>query len=306
MKHPLKYALSVDLVGLFCKMMDLSLPSVMHKTLPTLCCGKKKLTLDHPVVMGILNTTPDSFSDGGQYLNQNVAIERALEMVAQGAEIIDVGGESTRPGAEAVPVDEELARVLPVVEGLAKESDVIISVDTSKPEVMSAAISAGCHMINDVTALQDQTALDIVAASQVAVVLMHMQGTPRTMQLEPHYSHVGLDVGCFLAGRVHACLESGIGKDRIVIDPGFGFGKNLEHNLLLFKSLDIIADLNYPVAVGLSRKSLIGTLLGKPVGQRAMGSVTLALLAACRGASILRVHDVRDTVDAISLLSALT
>lgn len=286
-------------------MIDFSQTSPVHKVMPSLSCGKKKLPLHRPVVMGILNATPDSFSDGGKYQNPEIAIERALEMEAEGAEIIDIGGESTRPGAEPVLLDEELARVLPVLEGLTKESDVAISIDTSKPEVMSAAISAGCHIINDVTALKDQVSLDLVAASQVAVVLMHMQGSPRSMQLQPHYSRVGLDVGGFLTKRVRACLDSGIERDRIVIDPGFGFGKTPEHNLELLNDLEVISGLGFPVMVGLSRKSMLGSILRKPVDQRAIGSVTLALLAACRGASILRVHDVSETVDAVQVLSSL-
>lgn len=278
----------------------------MKNELKILQCGKKQLSLRHPVVMGILNVTPDSFFDGGTYLHPDVAIERSLEMVAQGAEIIDVGGESTRPGAEPVSVDAELARVLPIVEALAKQVDVLISVDTSKPEVMSAAIAAGCHMINDVTALKNEESLEVVANSDVAVILMHMLGNPKTMQAQPRYNRVGLDVCRFLVARIRACYASGIHKDRIILDPGFGFGKTLKHNLALLNDLGLITDLGFPCLAGLSRKSMLGAILGKPVDQRGMGSVTLAVLAASRGASILRVHDVGETVDALRILSAVS
>ncbi len=271
----------------------------------TLLCNGEALPLSKPVIMGILNVTPDSFSDGGQYACVDAAVERAAEMVEQGAGIIDVGGESTRPGAEAVTVDAELERVIPVVESMVAHVDALISVDTSKPEVMKAAISAGCHIVNDVNALQAEGALDVVASSSVAVVLMHMQGKPRTMQKAPRYNNVVLDVGRFLAESVQRCRSAGIEQTRIVLDPGFGFGKSLSHNIEIFNGLNILRNLGYPLLVGVSRKSMIGSILGAPVEERLLGSITLAALAAQSGPCILRVHDVAETAQVAALLTAL-
>ena len=270
-----------------------------------LICGRHALDLSRPVVMGVLNVTPDSFSDGGRFLEPAAAVERALRMVEEGAGIIDVGGESTRPGAAPVPLDEELRRVLPVVERLVAELAVPVSVDTSKPEVMGRAISAGAGMINDVCALQAAGAVEVLARSRAAACLMHMQGEPRTMQLSPAYGDVVAEVRGFLCARAGACREAGIGADRLVLDPGFGFGKTLDHNLELLCSLDRIAAEGLPVLAGLSRKSMIGQLTGRPAGERLAGSVALAAIAVTNGASIVRAHDVAATVDAVRIAAAV-
>ena len=267
-------------------------------------CGRHALDLDAPVVMGILNVTPDSFSDGGRYCRLPDAVARAEELVAEGAAIVDVGGESTRPGAGPVALDEELRRVIPVIERLAGSLPVPISVDTRKPGVMRAAIAAGASMVNDVTALGEPGALDAVADSGVAACLMHMQGEPRTMQREPRYADVLFEVRDFLRGRVARCIEAGIPVSRLVVDPGFGFGKTLAHNLELLRRLPEIAAVGPPVLAGLSRKSLVGQLTGRGSGNRLGGSVALALLAAQGGARILRVHDVAPTVDALRIVAA--
>ncbi len=266
-----------------------------------LICRDRQLSLDEPLVMGVLNVTPDSFSDGGRFVDPEAAVAHALEMVEAGAAIIDVGGESTRPGTEPVPVDEELARVIPVIETLAARIDVVISIDTGKPEVMRAALVAGAAFINDVNALAADDAVSVAAASGAGICLMHMQGEPRTMQIEPHYDDVVEDVYRFLAGRVDACGSAGVAPDRITIDPGFGFGKTLEHNLQLLAALERFLDLGVAVLVGLSRKSMLGTLLDRPVDERLAGSVALAALAAERGAHIVRAHDVAATRDAVRL-----
>lgn len=260
-----------------------------------------------PQIMGILNVTPDSFSDGGRFLAPAQAIERALAMVEEGADIIDVGGESTRPGSAGVSLQEELDRVIPVVEAIASRVDVVISVDTSKPEVMREACAAGAGMINDVFALQAPGALAVAAGMKARVCLMHMQGEPRSMQVDPRYDDVVAEVRDFLAARVTACLEAGIPEDRLVLDPGFGFGKTHEHNLALFRQLPALAVNGLPLLVGVSRKSMIGKMLGddRPPRGRIMGSVAAALLAAQRGARILRVHDVGATQDAFRVLAAL-
>jgi len=271
-----------------------------------LACGAHSLDLSSPVVMGVLNVTPDSFSDGGSYLDPAAAVDQALRMVAEGAALIDVGGESTRPGANAVSVDEELRRVQPVVAALAQRVGVPISVDTCKPEVMRVVIDLGAGMINDVRALRAPGALEAVVRSKAAVCLMHMQGEPRTMQLEPHYSDVVEEVRAFLQQRAGACLAAGIERDRLVLDPGFGFGKALPHNLSLLRSLDRIVELGMPVLAGLSRKSMIGTILGRPVGERLHGSLALAALAVARGARIIRSHDVAATVDVVKIAAAVT
>ncbi|MBX3725908.1 MAG: dihydropteroate synthase [Xanthomonadales bacterium] len=269
-------------------------------------CAGRPLVLDRPRVMGIVNVTPDSFSDGGRHADAAAAIAHGLALVAEGADLLDVGGESTRPGAEAVPVEEELRRVLPVVEGLAAAGTVPVSIDTSRPEVMRAAVAAGAGMINDVRALRGEGALDAAAALGVPVCLMHMQGEPDSMQEAPHYDDVIAQVHRFLAERVFACEMAGIDRRRIVLDPGFGFGKTLEHNLALLSGLDRFSDLKLPILAGLSRKRMIGTLTGQDdPAQRLHGSVAAAVLAAERGARILRVHDVAATVQALAVQTAL-
>jgi dihydropteroate synthase len=276
-----------------------------NRNVPFLACGAYSLDLSAPVVMGVLNVTPDSFSDGGLFLAPDVAVRHALAMAAEGAAIIDVGGESTRPGAEPVGVAEELDRVIPVIEALAAEVGIPVSVDTSKPEVMAAALAAGASMVNDVLALQAPGALEVLAGSQAAVCLMHMQGRPRTMQSEPRYDDVVRDVHHFLSARVRVCEASGIGRSRLVLDPGFGFGKTLGHNLALLASLGEFTRDGLPVLAGLSRKSLIGQLTGRAAGHRLAGSVALAALAVSEGASIIRAHDVAATVDAIRIAAAV-
>lgn len=268
-------------------------------------CNGRELVLDRVLVCGIVNVTTDSFSDGGEFLDPRRAIERGLELVEQGADLIDVGGESTRPGADEVDAATEIARVVPVIEALARQVQVPISVDTSKAEVMRAAIGAGAGLINDVHALRRDGALDAAAALGVPVCVMHMQGEPRTMQDDPHYDDVVGEVHRFLAERVFACEMAGIDKRRVLVDPGFGFGKTLAHNLSLLRGLPRIAALGFPVLAGLSRKSMLGTLTGRDVGERTAASVAAALAAVARGASILRVHDVRETVDAIRVWQAI-
>jgi len=255
--------------------------------------------------MGILNVTADSFSDGGRYLDPSAALDQALRLVEAGAAIVDVGGESTRPGAVPVPVEVELRRVIPVVRALASLR-VVVSVDTSKPEVMRAALDAGAGMINDVRALRDPGALQAVAGSGAAVCLMHMQGEPATMQREPVYGDVVTEVKAFLEVQVQSCLQAGIARDRIALDPGFGFGKTLAHNLQLLRALPRLVAPGYPVLVGLSRKSMIGALTERPVGDRLAGGLALALWAVQGGASIVRTHDVGPTIDAISAWSAVS
>ena len=267
-------------------------------------CGGRKLDLSRTAVMGILNVTPDSFSDGGVFLSCEDAVAHARCMVGDGAGIIDVGGESTRPGAQAVSVQQELDRVIPVIEVLRNEIPVPISVDTAKPEVMRAAIAAGAGFINDVQALRAEGALTAAAALNVPVCLMHMRGEPRTLQDEPRYADVVGEVRDFLKQRLDACVRAGIPRARLVIDPGFGFGKTLEHNLALLRGLREFTALGVPVLAGLSRKSMIGKALGLPLGQRLHASVALALLAVQNGASIVRTHDVGPTLEAIRMLEA--
>ncbi len=268
-------------------------------------CRGKVLELSEPVVMGVLNVTPDSFSDGGRYASTEAAIAHGLRMAEEGAAIIDVGGESTRPGAATVDVAEELRRVLPVIEALAERHVTVVSVDTSKPEVMRAAVAAGAGLVNDVRALEAPGALEAVAESGAAVCLMHMRGEPATMQDDPKYSNVVAEVRDYLASRVMACRNAGIAVDRLCIDPGIGFGKRAEHNLALLASLDRLADPQIPVLVGVSRKSLIGIITGRPSEERLAGSVAFAALAVVRGAAIVRAHDVAPTVDALKVASAL-
>jgi dihydropteroate synthase len=272
----------------------------------TLDCGGRLLRLDRPRIMGVLNVTPDSFSDGGRFAGAKGALEHARKMVADGADLIDVGGESTRPGADPVPLAEELERVIPVLSALHGALDVPLSIDTSKPAVMRAAVAAGAGLVNDVNGLRAEGAIEAVAETGAAVCVMHMQGTPRSMQERPHYDDVVAEVGAFLSRQADALLAHGVARERILLDPGFGFGKTLEHNIALFRGLPELAALGYPLLVGVSRKSMIGALLGgRPVTDRVVGSVTAALLAARTGARILRVHDVRETADALAIAAAL-
>ena len=256
------------------------------------------------LVMGVVNVTPDSFFDGGNFFGAEAAVKHALKLVEQGAEILDIGGESTRPGAEPVPLAEELRRVMPVIEGLCGSS-AVISIDTSKPEVMRAAAEAGAGLINDVRALKEAGALEAVLESGCAVCLMHMQGEPRTMQVAPHYADVVKEVKAFLSARAHTCEAAGVARERIVIDPGFGFGKTQAHNLELLRRLDELTGAPWPLAVGLSRKSLLGSILGRRDGDRLAGSVALAVMAVLRDARIIRAHDVAATVDALQAVAAV-
>lgn len=272
---------------------------------PVLHCGKQTLDLSLPHVMGILNATPDSFSDGGRYTNRDSALRRALDMQAAGASIIDVGGESTRSGAARVSVQQELDRVAPLVEAIAQETELIISVDTSTPEVIRETARLGAGLINDVRALQRDGALAAVAVSGLPVCLMHMRGEPQTMQDAPHYADVAREVAAFLQERMAACQQAGISAERIVLDPGFGFAKTVQHNYELFQRLPELHSLQRPLLVGVSRKSMVGHILDKPVSQRLSGSLALAVMALERGAKILRVHDVVETMDALKVFNAV-
>ncbi|MBL0029489.1 MAG: dihydropteroate synthase [Rhodanobacteraceae bacterium] len=274
-------------------------------SVPGLKIGRHELRLDHARIMAVLNLTPDSFSDGGRHVGLDAALAQAERLVGEGADILDVGGESTRPGAAPVSVDEEIARVVPVIEAIAARIDVPISIDTSKPAVMRAAVAAGAGLINDVNALRGEGALEAAAALNVSVCLMHMQGEPRTMQDAPHYDDVVGDVKRFLADRLLTCQMAGIDKKRIVIDPGFGFGKSLAHNLALLAQLGQFASIEAPLLVGLSRKQMIGTVTGRGVSDRAAGSAAASLLAVERGARIVRVHDVAATRDALAMYAAI-
>ena len=267
-------------------------------------CGTYRLSLARPLIMGIVNVTPDSFSDGGKFHDASRAIEHGKQLIADGADILDIGGESSRPGAEPVTEETELRRVLPVIEALSA-AGVPLSIDTVKPGVMRRAVCAGAVIINDIAALQARGALDAAAAGNAAVVLMHMQGTPASMQQAPHYSDVVSEVKAFLAARVAAAIAAGIDRKRIAIDPGFGFGKTLEHNLALLRRLDVFAELDCPLLVGLSRKSMFKGFSSRGMHQRVPASIAAALLAAQRGAHILRVHDVAATRDALAVLAAL-
>ena len=268
-------------------------------------CGGRLLDLSRPAVMGILNVTPDSFSDGGVFLSRESAIAHARRMAEEGADIIDVGGESTRPGAQPVSAQEEMDRVIPVIEALRGKISLPISIDTSKPEVMRAAVAAGAGFINDVRALRDEGALEAAASLHVPVCLMHMQGEPRRMQENPRYRDAVSDIGDFLRARLQAAQAAGIPAQRLVIDPGFGFGKTLEHNLELLRGLKKLQSLGAPILAGLSRKSLIGKALGLPVEGRLYASVALALMAVQNGARIVRVHDVGPTVEALRIYQAV-
>jgi dihydropteroate synthase len=280
--------------------------ALMFDTTPTLDCNGRELRLDRARVMGIVNVTPDSFSDGGAHASVEAAVAHALRLAEEGADILDVGGESTRPGAAPVAAAEQLARVVPVIAALAKATALPISVDTSDPEVMRAAVAAGAGMINDVRALRAEGALDAAAALGVPVCLMHMQGEPATMQDAPDYEDVVAEVHSFLAQRLFACEMSGIPKKRLLVDPGFGFGKTLAHNLRLLRQLGRFAELGVPVLAGLSRKGMIGALTGRAADARVHGSVAAALLAVQGGARIVRVHDVAPTVDALAVWQAVS
>jgi dihydropteroate synthase len=268
-------------------------------------CRHRTIDLTRPVVMGILNVTPDSFSDGGRYAGTEAALARAGQIVAEGAAIIDVGGQSTRPGALAVEESVEIARVLPVIEGIAATYDIAISIDTSKPAVMAAAIAAGACIINDVYALRAPGARAAAARAQAGVCLMHMQGEPRTMQESPHYNDVVAEVSEFLLRERQACVDAGVAGQSIAFDPGFGFGKSLEHNLTLLRELPRFAALNAPLLVGVSRKSVIGKVLGKTVNDLLYGGLGLAALTVAGGARIIRTHDVAPTRDAIRMVSVV-
>ncbi|MFN3751408.1 MAG: dihydropteroate synthase [Thiobacillus sp.] len=272
--------------------------------MPVLHAGPYRLSLARPLVMGIVNVTPDSFSDGGRLASAQAAVAHALKLREAGADILDVGGESTRPGAAPVPLETEIERVLPVIEVLAAQG-CVVSVDTMKPEVMQAALAAGAAMVNDVMALQNPGALAAVAASGAAACLMHMRGEPRTMQQAPAYGDVVDEVAAFLGGRVAACEAAGIARERLVIDPGFGFGKTLEHNLALLKQLDRLVALGVPVLAGMSRKAMLGALTGRAVGEREFAGVAAHLIAIARGARLVRVHDVAAMRDALAIWNAV-
>jgi dihydropteroate synthase len=265
----------------------------------------KFLDLSSPRVMGILNVTPDSFSDGGSFnILENGLVQTEL-MLSEGADIIDIGGESTRPGAQAVSVQQELDRVIPVIESIYQRFDTIISIDTSKAQVMTEAVNAGASLINDVRALQENGSLDAAVAVNVPVCLMHMQGQPRAMQQNPHYDDVIKDVITFLQGRISVCCGAGIDADKIIIDPGFGFGKSLEHNYKMLASLEAFHKLNVPILAGMSRKSMVGNLLQRQIEQRLAGNIAVATVAAQKGAQIIRVHDVKETVDAVKIINMI-
>jgi len=269
-----------------------------------------ELDLTQPQVMGVVNVTPDSFSDGGTlYANDALsvaaAVERAAIMVQEGASIIDVGGESTRPGAEAVSVDEELSRVVPVIEALRQRFSVAVSIDTSTPQVIAAAANAGAGLINDVRALQRDGALQAAADSGLPICLMHIKGEPKTMQQEPHYDDLLADISSYFEERVLACQAVGIAREKLILDPGFGFGKTLQHNLQLLHSMQRLQNFNLPILVGMSRKSMLGNVIHKPVGERVFGGVAVAVMALERGATIVRTHDVGATVDALKMTQAV-
>lgn len=267
-------------------------------------CGRFSLPLERPLIMGIVNVTPDSFSDGGRYWSRDAALAHAREMIAQGADIVDVGGESTRPGAAAVSLEQERRRVIPVVEALSG-CGVPVSVDTRKPALMNEAIAAGASLVNDISAGEESGALRAIAASQVGVCLMHKQGEPQTMQASPRYEDVVREVRDYLAGRLEAAVAAGIARERIAIDPGFGFGKTFEHNLALARELPVLADLGVAVLVGLSRKGLLGRITGREPEERVHASVAAALFAVVHGAHIVRVHDVTATRDALRVWEVL-
>jgi dihydropteroate synthase len=269
-----------------------------------LACGRFRLALDHPLIMGVVNVTPDSFSDGGLFLDPGKALAHARRLIEEGADLLDIGGESSRPGAEGISAGEESGRILPVLRGL-RDAPVPVGIDTVKPEVMRAALGEGAAMINDINALRAPGALEALAASDAGVCLMHMQGAPRTMQVNPSYGDVVAEVSAFLRERAQAVEAAGVARGRIVIDPGFGFGKKAGHNLELLRRLGEIASLGYPVLAGLSRKSTLGAITGRPPSERTAASVAAALLAVEGGARIVRVHDVAATKDALAIWSAV-
>ncbi|MBA3696361.1 MAG: dihydropteroate synthase [Methylotenera sp.] len=274
------------------------IPSQFH-------CGKYQLDLSRAHVMGIVNVTPDSFSDGGRFASTNLAIEYAHRLIEEGADILDIGGESTRPGAIPVSLEEELDRVIPVIQALSKQTSVPLSIDTYKPEVMRLAITAGADIVNDVRALQEDGALEVVAKSHAGVCLMHMQGNPQTMQIDPQYDDVIKEVSQFLIERLKIAEQAGINKERILLDPGFGFGKRTAHNVALIQNLDKLAAIGQPLLVGLSRKSVLGAITGGDEQQRVHAGLAAAVISAMKGAKILRVHDVKATVDALKVVSAI-
>ncbi len=271
----------------------------------SLNCGKYSLNLSSVKVMGVLNVTPDSFSDGGRFVDTEKALAHAIAMAEAGAAIIDIGGESTRPGANDISEQQEIDRVVPIIQALRSEITIPISIDTSKAAVMKAAVQAGAGLINDVRALQDTDALLTAQQCDVSVCLMHMQGQPRTMQQQPHYHDVVAEIIQFFRQRIDACLAAGINQDKIIIDPGFGFGKTTQHNLLLMKHLQQFKQLGVPILLGVSRKASIGELLNAPVNKRLAGSLAMATVAAMNGANIIRAHDVKETVDAMTMVNAL-
>lgn len=268
-------------------------------------CGRFQLDLTRPRVMGIVNVTPDSFSDGGKYSSVDLAVEHALQLISEGADILDIGGESTRPGAMPVDLDEELRRVIPVIEALSKVTTVPLSIDTYKPVVMRAAIEAGADIVNDICALREDGALEIVTNSNAGVCLMHMQGIPQSMQINPQYSDVVSEVKQFLTDRVEACLAHGIARERIMLDPGFGFGKTTAHNVALIQHLDSFVELGFPLLVGLSRKSVLGRIAGGDEQQRLHAGLAASVISVMKGAKIVRVHDVKATVDALKVVAAV-
>ncbi len=265
----------------------------------------RRLDLSRTKLMGILNVTPDSFSDGGQFIGQAAALRQVQQMLANGADIIDIGGESTRPGAKDVSLDDELARVIPVIHSIRQlYPDLPISVDTSKARVMAEAIAVGADIINDVRALQEPEALEVAVAAKVPVCLMHMQGQPRSMQHQPSYQQVVLEVLAFLQQRAEVCIAAGIARQQIIFDPGFGFGKSLAHNYELLSAMSQFVETGYPVLAGMSRKSMIGQLLNRDVAERLAGSIACATIAVMKGAQIIRVHDIKETADAIKIAQA--
>ena len=263
-----------------------------------------ELNLSTPQVMGILDVTPDSFSDGGTHNSLNDAVDHAAKLIAEGASIIDIGGESTRPGASDVSIDEELQRVVPVVEAIRQRFDIWISVDTSKAQVITESANVGASIINDIRSLQEPGALEAAAKTGLPVCIMHMQGNPKTMQQSPHYENVMMDVDRFLQENIQRCVDAGIEKNQIILDPGFGFGKNLAHNYQLLAHLSELHHFGLPILAGMSRKSMVGQLLNVPPQERVAGSVACAVIAAMQGAQIIRVHDVKETVDAMKVVQA--
>ena len=268
--------------------------------------GDRALTAEIPIIMGIVNVTPDSFSDGGEFFDADLAIRHGIQLAAEGANILDIGGESTRPGAVSPDTDEELRRVIPVISALSELENISVSIDTSNPKVMTAAVAAGASMINDVRALQNRGALQAAKDCDVPVCLMHMQGQPQTMQNTPFYENVVAEICVFLQQRINACIVAGIKRENIILDPGFGFGKNLAHNLTVLKKISTFKDLGYPVLAGLSRKSMIVKLLGYEPDSRLTSSIILALRAAENGASIIRVHDVKETIEGFMLSQSIS